>query len=101
MTLLLHLASEFFLIIEETGEGITGFACGDTVYGMIRTGAFSDSRVVPTTDIARSPERITALVGAGTVTPYVERIFRLAEVRQALELPEAGRTRGKIVLSMG
>ncbi|MGP3696053.1 NADP-dependent oxidoreductase [Rhodobacter sp. NSM] len=44
--------------------------------------------------------RISALVAAGKVSPHVERTFRLAEVKQALDLSEAGRTRGKIVLSM-
>ncbi|MEI4488955.1 NADP-dependent oxidoreductase [Frigidibacter sp. MR17.14] len=42
--------------------------------------------------------RICALVGAGKVTPHVERTFGLTEVREALDLSEAGRARGKIVL---
>ena len=43
---------------------------------------------------------IKELVEAGKVTPYVDTVLPLTEVRQALELSEAGRTRGKIVLSI-
>lgn len=43
---------------------------------------------------------IADLVEAGKVTPHVETVLPLAEVKQALALSEAGRTRGKIVVKM-
>ncbi|WP_221740400.1 NADP-dependent oxidoreductase [Stenotrophomonas sp. 278] len=50
---------------------------------------------------ADSLREITALVERGEITPHVEAVFSLAEVTKALELSEAGRTRGKIVLTVG
>jgi NADPH:quinone reductase-like Zn-dependent oxidoreductase len=41
------------------------------------------------------------LVEAGKLKAHVATVLPLAEVRQALELSEAGRTRGKIVLQVG
>ncbi|WP_421568065.1 NADP-dependent oxidoreductase [Stenotrophomonas sp. PD6] len=49
---------------------------------------------------AASLAQITTLVEAAKVVPHVESVFPLAEVRQALALSEAGRTRGKIVLTV-
>ncbi len=43
---------------------------------------------------------ITKMVEAGHLKMYVATVLPLAEVRQALELSEAGRTRGKIVLQI-
>lgn len=41
---------------------------------------------------------ICDLVEAGTLNPHVGTVLQLADIRKALELSEAGRTRGKIVL---
>lgn len=49
---------------------------------------------------AASLGEITALVDRAEVTPHVEAVFPLAEVTEALALSEAGRTRGKIVLTV-
>lgn len=49
---------------------------------------------------ARSLTEITRLVEAGKVIPHVETVLPFAEIRQALALSEAGRTRGKIVLTI-
>lgn len=43
-------------------------------------------------------ERITELVERGLLTPHVERVYSLKEVREAHEHIESGHTRGKIVL---
>ena len=44
---------------------------------------------------------IAKLVQAGEVTPTVERVLPLSDVRDALALSQAGRARGKIVLAVG
>ena len=49
---------------------------------------------------AQALTSIKELVEIGKVTPYVETVLPLAEVRQALALSEAGRTRGKLVLNI-
>lgn len=43
---------------------------------------------------------IARLIDAGTIKPYVEQVFPLAEASKAHEAIETGRTRGKIVLSV-
>jgi len=43
---------------------------------------------------------ITKLVEAGKLTPQVETVLPLSELKQALALSEAGRARGKIVLAV-
>ncbi|MEH3092500.1 MAG: NADP-dependent oxidoreductase [Agrobacterium cavarae] len=48
---------------------------------------------------AESLSEITRLVEAGKVTPHVDRVLAFADVRDALAISEAGRTRGKIVLT--
>ena len=49
---------------------------------------------------AETLERISALADTGKLSPRIERTFGLSEVRQALDLSEAGRARGKIVLTL-
>ncbi len=45
-------------------------------------------------------DEITSLIDSGKVKPFVETVLPLSEVRQAHELSESGRTRGKIVLQV-
>jgi NADPH:quinone reductase-like Zn-dependent oxidoreductase len=49
---------------------------------------------------ARNLTAIKGLVEAGKVMPHVDTVLPLTEVKQALALSEAGRTRGKIVLNI-
>ena len=49
---------------------------------------------------APSLSAIADLVEAGKVTPHIDAVLPLAEIRQALALSEAGHARGKIVLTM-
>ncbi len=49
---------------------------------------------------ARNLTAIKQLVEAGKVMPHVDTVLPLTEVKQALALSEAGRTRGKIVLNI-
>ena len=44
---------------------------------------------------------IRGLVEAGQLEPHVATVLPLASVREAFELSQAGRTRGKIVLRIG
>ena len=46
-------------------------------------------------------EALTTLIEAGKVKPIIETILPLAEIKQAHELSQTGRTRGKIVLQVG
>lgn len=41
---------------------------------------------------------ISTLIDSGKVKPYVETVLPLSEARQAQEMSQSGRTRGKIVL---
>jgi alcohol dehydrogenase len=43
---------------------------------------------------------ITRLVESGAITPLVDRVFRLEEVRDALAYSEAGRATGKVVIKV-
>ena len=45
-------------------------------------------------------DEVTSLIDSGKVKPFVETVLPLSEVRQAHELSESGRTRGKIVLQI-
>lgn len=49
---------------------------------------------------AESLSEINRLVDAGKVMPYVDTVLPFADVRDALAISEAGRTRGKIVLTV-
>jgi NADPH:quinone reductase-like Zn-dependent oxidoreductase len=43
---------------------------------------------------------ITRLVESGAITPLVDKIFRLEEVRDALAYSESGRATGKVVIKV-
>ncbi|MGN8151661.1 NADP-dependent oxidoreductase [Agrobacterium sp. 22094] len=49
---------------------------------------------------AESLSEISRLVEAGKITPHVDTVLPFADVRDALAISEAGRTRGKIVLTV-
>jgi NADPH:quinone reductase-like Zn-dependent oxidoreductase len=46
-------------------------------------------------------KQITALIEAGNLKPVIDKVFPLAEAAKAHEAIDTGRTRGKIVLSVG
>src|SRR5207244_4868735 len=43
---------------------------------------------------------IARLVGSGAITPLVDKVFRLEEVRDALADSESGRATGKVVIKV-
>ena len=45
-------------------------------------------------------ERVAELMGEGTLRPHVARVLPFAEVRQALDLNQQGRSHGKVVLEL-
>ena len=45
-------------------------------------------------------EQITRLVEGGVITPVVDRVFPLEQVRDALAYSESGRATGKIVIKV-
>jgi NADPH:quinone reductase-like Zn-dependent oxidoreductase len=45
-------------------------------------------------------EAIGKLAAAGKLAPHVDTVLPLAQIRAALALSQAGRTRGKIVIAM-
>jgi NADPH:quinone reductase-like Zn-dependent oxidoreductase len=44
--------------------------------------------------------RITALINDGTIRPVVDRVFSFASTKEAMAYVEAGRAKGKVVVSM-
>lgn len=93
---------------------------GDTQersFGILRTGGFLVSIVAPpsqeiatkygvqSTMLSVQPNgtqlsEITELIDSGKLKPYVETVLPLGEARQAHEMSQSGRTRGKIVLQV-
>jgi NADPH:quinone reductase-like Zn-dependent oxidoreductase len=45
-------------------------------------------------------DRLSALVGAGTLTPSVDRTYPLAHAPEAMRPMEAGEVRGKVALTV-
>ncbi|MEP0834615.1 NADP-dependent oxidoreductase [Microcoleus sp. AS-A8] len=93
---------------------------GDTQersFGVLRTGGFLVSIVgapsqeltaqhdvrsamLPAQPNATQLSEITQLIDAGKVKPFVETVLPLSQARQAHEMSQSGRTRGKIVLQV-
>lgn len=93
---------------------------GDTQersFGVLRTGGFLVSIVgapspeltaqygvrsamLPAQPNATQLNEITELIDSGKVKPFVETVLPLSEARQAHEMSQSGRTRGKIVLQV-
>ncbi|MGC9445836.1 NADP-dependent oxidoreductase [Cereibacter johrii] len=71
LTLPIHLGGEFVGAVEDMGPGVAGFERGEIVFGMVRTGAFSQYVAVNAADIVRKPGNLditqaAALPLAGT-----------------------------------
>ncbi|MER5891652.1 NADP-dependent oxidoreductase [Streptomyces sp. NPDC001876] len=50
--------SEFAGVVDETGEGVTGFAVGDEVLGRSATGAYADHALADADAVALKPEEL-------------------------------------------
>ncbi|MBT0668940.1 NADP-dependent oxidoreductase [Novosphingobium profundi] len=64
MTLPIRLGSEFVGVIEEIGSDVSAFAISDDVFGMVKTGGFSEYLVVDAANIALKPAAIDAVQAA-------------------------------------
>ncbi len=49
---------------------------------------------------SNSRREIARLVESGAITPFVDKVFRLDDVRDALAYSESGRARGKVVIKV-
>ncbi|MEU2775731.1 NADP-dependent oxidoreductase [Streptomyces sp. NPDC007162] len=78
--------SEAAGVVEELGEGVTGFAVGDEVFGNTAGGAFAEYALLPVAVTARKP---AALSFTDAATLPVAAATAYDGVRQ-LDLPEGG-----------
>src|SRR6201991_2538936 len=63
---------EFSGVVAEVGDGVTGFAAGDEVYGLVpfdRDGAAAEYVSVPATSVAARPRTVSPVVAAPAVLP--------------------------------
>lgn len=64
MTLPIRLGSELVGSVEELGAGVEDVQPGETVFGMVHTGAFADYAVAKATDVVRTPSNLDAVQAA-------------------------------------
>lgn len=83
MTLPIHLGGEIAGTVEQLGEGTTGFAEGDAIYGIIGSGGFAEYAVARAADMARKPANIdfiqTAAIPLGALTAW-QAMFDVAKL---------------------
>lgn len=65
LTLPIMLGGEIVGHIEEIGQDVNAFKVGDTIYGMVKSGAFSEYVVAKETDIALKPDSLSDVEAAG------------------------------------
>jgi NADPH:quinone reductase-like Zn-dependent oxidoreductase len=58
-------------IVDQVGAGVSGFAEGDRVFGMPRFGGYTDTLVVPATQVVKMPARMTFEEGAALPVTYL------------------------------
>jgi len=89
MTLPIHLGGELAGVVERLGTGVTEFNPGDSVYGIIKSGAFAEYAVAKTTDVARKPFNLdfveAAAVALGALTAW-QAMFDVAKVSRGQHL---------------
>ncbi len=64
MTLPIHLGGELVGMVENLGAGVDQFAAGDTVFGMVPSGAFADYAVSKAADMVRVPPSLSLVQAA-------------------------------------
>lgn len=89
MTLPIHLGGEITGTVEKLGDDDSGFQVGDAVYGIIKTGGFSEYAIAKAGDIARKPANLdfihAAAVPLGALTAW-QAMFSLAKVASGQRL---------------
>ncbi len=58
-------------VVDQVGDGVTGFAIGDRVFGMPRFGGYSDTLVLSTQQVFRMPEKMSFEEGAALPVVYL------------------------------
>ncbi len=64
MTLPIHLGGELVGTIEKLGAGVDDFQLGETVFGMVHTGAFAEYAVAKAINVVRTPHNIDVIHAA-------------------------------------
>ncbi|MGV1926386.1 NADP-dependent oxidoreductase [Agrobacterium tumefaciens] len=64
MTLPIHLGGELVGTIEKVGAGVDSFQQGETIFGMVHTGAFAEYAVAEAQNVVRVPENIDIIHAA-------------------------------------
>ena len=64
MTLPIRMGGELVGTIEQLGTGVTDFACGEAVFGMVHTGAFAEYAVVKAANMVRIPSNLSFVEAA-------------------------------------
>lgn len=64
MTLPIHLGGELVGTIEKVGAGVDSFQQGETIFGMVHTGAFAEYAVAEAQNVVRVPDNIDIIHAA-------------------------------------
>ena len=64
MTLPIHMGGELVGTVEQLGAGVDGFDQGNTVFGMVHTGAFAEFAVVKAANMVRTPANLDLIQAA-------------------------------------
>jgi len=64
MTLPIQLGGELVGTIEKLGDGVKGFEPGETIFGMVRAGAFAEYAVAEATDMVHLPDNLDVVQAA-------------------------------------
>jgi len=64
MTLPIHMGGELVGTIEKLGAGVDGFEQGETVFGMVHTGAFAEYAIAKAANMVRTPSGLDLVQAA-------------------------------------
>jgi NADPH2:quinone reductase len=71
--------TEFAGTVDAIGDGVTGFATGQAVMGMTRSGALAEYIVVPSTALTAIPDGVAPEAAAAFRANYLTALYALAE----------------------
>src|SRR5262245_11166185 len=64
MTLPIHMGGELVGKIQQLGVGVDGFEQGETIFGMVHTGAFAEYAVAKAAEMVRTPTNLDPIRAA-------------------------------------
>ncbi len=89
LTLPIHLGGEISGTVEKLGDDVSEFNVGDGVYGIIKSGGFSDYAIAQVADIAHKPANIdfinAAAIALGSLTAW-QAMFDIAKLTSGQRL---------------